>query len=126
MSRVVPPSGEPVPPTPRRSFTPAQRKMVFDRQNGLCAATGEPLAGLDWQIDHVLPLELGGRHEPSNWEGVTREAHKRKTARDRRAIAKAARLRKKATEPKAVKLKGRGWNKLLSRRMNGEVVRKTP
>lgn len=73
---------EPVEATERRAFTPAQRMAVMERQAGLCAMCGEPLSpGFD--VDHVIPLWQGGRHEMANWEALHPDpCHKAKTARD--------------------------------------------
>jgi 5-methylcytosine-specific restriction endonuclease McrA len=36
-------------------MTPKQRKIIYDKYNGLCAYTGKPLDDT-WQVDHIFPL----------------------------------------------------------------------
>lgn len=116
----------------RKGFTPKQRQMVYDEFDGLCGCgCDEPLAGEAWDIDHAVPLALGGKHDLSNWIPRLKAHHKRKTASDIKSISKAKRIAKRETEgPKPAKLKGggkiqsAGFRKDISRRMNGSVVRR--
>ena len=78
-------------PAPRRSFTKKQRQTVWDRQEGLCLKCD----GLMEHIDHVIPLELLGKHDISNWQGLCVACHRIKTALDQKLIAKTRRLRKR-------------------------------
>lgn len=122
MSRIAPQSHDPVEIVARRSFTAAQRKTVFDRQNGLCAASGAPLTGDRWQIDHIIPLALGGTHETSNWEGLSFAAHAKKTARDIAAIAKAKRLAGEIKNGETKNpIRSRGFDKTKTRGFDGKV-----
>lgn len=107
----------------RKCFTPAQRKAVYEAQEGLCAACEEPLAG-KFEIDHVISLGIGGKHEPGNWLGKCRACHVAKTAIDRKMQAKASRIVRRETEGQAVsRLQSRGFDKGLRKRMNGTVER---
>ena len=36
-----------------------------------------------YEIDHIIPLSEGGSDDPSNMQLLTKEAHERKTARER-------------------------------------------
>ena len=38
-----------------------------------------------YEIDHIIPLSEGGSDDPSNMQLLTKEAHERKTARERAA-----------------------------------------
>lgn len=79
--------------TKRKGFTAKQRAEVYEAFDGLCACgCDEPLKGEDWDIDHCTPLALGGAHEPGNWVPMIRSHHVRKTAQDRKAIAKCERI----------------------------------
>ena len=75
----------------RKSFTPAQRKAVYEAQDGHCIACEEALSG-GFHIDHVISLGIGGKHEPSNWVGICIPCHKAKTRLDRAAQASAKRI----------------------------------
>lgn len=35
------------------------------------------------EADHIIPLEDGGTYDPSNGQGLCKECHKAKTAKDR-------------------------------------------
>ena len=39
-------------------------EILFEQQNGVCACCGEPL--VEYHIDHIIPLALGGEHSASN------------------------------------------------------------
>lgn len=66
------------------------------------------------EIDHIVPLELGGAEEDWNCEGLCPDHHAQKTKADARAIAKARRIRKKeAGEGRPKKpIANRGWGNL--------------
>lgn len=101
---------EPVEATPRKAMTAARRNRVAERQGVLCARAG---CEQRWtEVDHVVPLELGGAEADENLEGLCEAHHKEKTKADVRRIAKARRIRKKvAGENRKTtrKLQGRGF-----------------
>lgn len=105
---------EAVEPTPRRQVSKTERLTILLDQNGRCAKCLEKRALADLDLDHVIPIELGGAHERSNWQLICRDVcHREKTAVDIRNIRKAARLRAKqkprAEWPKTQKIGGRGF-----------------
>ena len=109
--------------TPRKGFTPAQRRQVAEAFDGACSACETALSGA-WHIDHVIPLALGGRHDPGNWVPVCIDCHKAKTRGDVKAIAKAERIIRRETEgPKPSRLRSRGFTH--SRRFDGTIRRLT-
>lgn len=68
------------------------------------------------QVDHVIPLILGGQHRESNLQWICKPCHAAKTALDVKLKAKVARVRKKnlgIRKPRTI----RAW-----RRFNGEPV----
>ena len=88
-------SREPLEATPRLSMSPARRARILAMYGHVCAVEGcGETQGLE--LDHVIPLELGGQDADFNIEPRCTSCHKVKTARDRKAIAKAARLRRQA------------------------------
>jgi 5-methylcytosine-specific restriction endonuclease McrA len=110
--------------TPRKGFTAAQRRQVAEAFDGACSGCEGRLTG-SWHIDHVIPLALGGRHDEGNWVPICVGCHKAKTRTDVKAIAKVARIIRRETEgPKPSRLKSRGFNKTLSRKMDGSVRRR--
>jgi 5-methylcytosine-specific restriction protein A len=91
------------------------RLRVFEAHGGKCALSGRKIMPGDvWQVDHRIPLALGGRHAESNLQPVLSSAHKVKTADDVRAKAKADRIRAKhlgLNPPSRRPLKGRPFAK---------------
>lgn len=128
---------EAVEATPRKGFTPKQRKGVWDAYDGKCAGCDEPLKP-GWAVDHILPIELGGAHEPKNWQALCGQnvngCHVAKTRDDIKRIAAARRIRKREHEgakaPKlrsAGKIQSPGFRKDISKKFSGAVVpRKEP
>lgn len=89
----------PIPIEARKGFTTKQRAAVFLEHGGLCAiCQGKIQVGQAFDIDHVIPLALGGTNEPSNLRPVHERCHRgtgSKTSDDVKAIARADRLAKK-------------------------------
>lgn len=104
----------------RKSFTPKQRRLVFEAQNGCCAGCEAPL-GKRFEIDHVISLGIGGKHEPRNWLGKCHDCHAKKTATDRKAQAKANRIIRRETE-------GQPASRIQSRTSwpNGQKIQSRP
>ena len=97
--------------TPRKGFTPKQRQTVWGKHDGLCGCGCDEPLGLSWQVDHSVPLALGGAHDPSNWIGLKPNHHLEKTRKDVKAIAKVNRIRKREAEgPKPSRMKSRGFS----------------
>lgn len=108
-------------------MTPARRQRIVARQDCLCAMCGRGIGIVDtkFEVDHVIPLELGGSDDDTNLAAICRPCHLLKTLTDLKAIAKARRLRKRADGtrrerqpipthvnpwPKGRKLQSRGFN----------------
>lgn len=82
--------------TPDAAIPTRVRLRVFERHGGVCALTGRKIrAGDAWDLDHRVPLVLGGAHREDNLRPVLKDAHKAKTAQDVAAKAKADRVRAK-------------------------------
>ena len=90
--------------TRRRPMPPARRARLFDLHAGICGWCHEQIGdGQAWEIDHAVPLALGGADDDGpNAFPIHRECHRLKTfgrKGERRAyadlgrIAKAKRLR---------------------------------
>ena len=115
-------SREPVNATPRKAMTSARRSRLVATQGELCAHDGCLRMWVD--VDHIIPLELGGADEDFNLEGLCKEHHRAKTNADLKRISKARRLRKKeAGEVRAKRpIQSRGFSTTLRRLFNGTVV----
>lgn len=85
---------------------PRVRQRVFDRYEGKCHLTGQPIGpGVPWQLDHVVPLILGGQHRESNLAPALVEPHKAKTKVEKAVKSKIAAVRQKHLGIKAPKPK---------------------
>lgn len=91
MSRVVAPTHDPVEIHPRR-MTAKRKQAIYARQYGRCAKCRELIVIWPYDIDHIIPLALGGSDDDNNCEALCKVCHRIKTADDRKAIAKAKRL----------------------------------
>lgn len=83
----------------RRKWSEAQRKRLHGEHGGLCHICGEVI-DMDTQkmeVEHVIPIALGGRDDWPNLRPAHRACHAAKTKTDVRQIAKAKRVSKKHT-----------------------------
>ena len=78
----------------RRSLSTRQRLELYLAAKGACQSCGWRLTpGTRWEIDHVLPLALGGRHDATNLQVLCAQCHGSKTTqRDVPAVSKAKRM----------------------------------
>lgn len=110
----------PIPIEPRKGFTTKQRAAVFLESGGIChICQGKIQVGQAFDIDHVIPLALGGTNEPDNLRPVHVRCHRgtdSKTSDDVKAISRADRLAKKhfgMTPKKKGRLQSRPFPKRL-------------
>lgn len=83
--------------TPRR-LGERRKKTVAFRQQYACASCSCILPP-DFQIDHVVPLALGGSNGESNLQALCRRCHEAKTREQRHEIASARMQRNKLARP---------------------------
>jgi len=53
-------------PPKRHRFTAAERREVYAKTDGYCAYCGCELPASKMQVDHVLPVDLGGTDDMAN------------------------------------------------------------
>ena len=78
----------------RRNWSKAQRARLYEAHAGVCHICGEPI-DLDtdrMEVEHVVPLALGGADEWSNVRPAHASCHAAKTRADVTHIAKAKRV----------------------------------
>jgi len=81
--------------TRRRKLSPTQRAAIFRDVGGKChVCTRRIAAGERWELDHVLPLALGGKDAPDNLAPCCEWCHKSKSLADLGRIRKADRQSK--------------------------------
>lgn len=114
--------------TRRRTWTAKRRLAVFERDGGLCHICGAKIDGTReaWELEHVIPIALGGDDDESNVRPAHVACHKGKSAQDAANLAKANRVRAKHIGAKPQPRsrlpggKGSGWK----RKINGTVERR--
>lgn len=120
----------------RRPLTKKQRAELYLEQKGRCYECGEFRTLAEFDDDHRLPLHLGGTNDIENRKLICRETcHRAKSIAEAKARGKVRRIRKKL-DPDAPqkrkpvwptqKLQGRPFDKSLTRKFNGQTVRREP
>ncbi len=122
MTRIAPQTHEPVEPEVRKRLSRKDVGFVLRRQDDCCAQCGVPFGVVvtkpyygrlvgPFELDHVVPIALGGPDVLANLEALCVPCHKLKTKSDHASIAKAKRLanprkakRKIASRPFQTKL----------------------
>ena len=87
----------------RRHISTSARVRLFTQHEGRCHICGEKIDGVRerWDVEHIIPLELGGADEPSNWAPAHVQCHKGKTKQDAADIGRARRISAKHIGAKA-------------------------
>ena len=103
---------EPVNATPRKAMGQSRRARVLARFYGMCAYPGCEISD-SLQIDHTIPIALGGVEEDHNLRPLCNYHHLQKTKLDVKMIAKAKRIIKRDAGEGRMKQKihSRGFSK---------------
>jgi hypothetical protein len=76
----------------RKRVSTTARTAFFLKKKGVCYLCGGPVKpGEAWDIEHVIPFQMGGADDESNWEVAHNKCHAAKTKDDVGNIAKAKR-----------------------------------
>lgn len=59
----------------RKKITKAERQQVYEKYGGHCAYCGKEIDIKDMQVDHMIPLRLGGADEMSNYMPACRRCN---------------------------------------------------
>jgi len=109
----------------RPTITAAMKLAVLRRRLTLvaCAKCWCDFFLEDIEFDHHLAIIDGGAHTVENLRPLCGKCHALKSAREHKANCKAKRL---AAGPKKSKhpLKSRGFDKTLTKKFSGEVVKR--
>ena len=65
----------------KRTFSDADKRTAYERQNGICPITGEYLPITEMQADHIIPWWKGGTTTLSNLQMISKTANARKSGR---------------------------------------------
>ena len=104
-------------------YVPKATRMALDAQ-AACQACGGPGP---FEADHSTPHALGGGNGADNLQNLCIPCHRAKTRHDVKAIAKVKRIVRKQAgtwRPNRKRIRSRGFDKRLRRRMDGSVVRR--
>jgi 5-methylcytosine-specific restriction protein A len=114
----------------RRALSTTQRLELYLTAKGHCQACGWRLMpGTRWEVDHIVPLALGGTDTPDNLQVLCSACHGSKTReRDLPALGKARRrqarhlgaVRARAVIPGSRRSR---WKKRLDGRVEERVAR---
>lgn len=92
--------------TTRRSLSRTVRARVFDAAGGLCHICGGKITASDaWDVEHRMPLALGGADDETNMSPAHKVCHRAKSADDIGRIRKADRQRAKFIGAKPTKFR---------------------
>lgn len=78
----------------RKPLSPSRREKFRILKNGICNECGDNV-GNSFDIDHLIPLENGGKDDESNFQLLCKPCHKLKTKADIKIIAKVRSIRQK-------------------------------
>ena len=59
----------------RHKITKVERQQVYEKYGGHCAYCGKEIEIKDMQVDHMIPLRLGGDDEMSNYMPACRQCN---------------------------------------------------
>lgn len=80
--------------TVRRSLSPMRRLKVFEDAGGACHICGLKIrVGEPWDVEHVIPLALGGEDMEANMRPAHKLCHNVKTIADASSWSKAKRMK---------------------------------
>ena len=80
----------------RQSISPMRRLKLFEDAGGICYLCGLKIqAGQLWDVEHRIPLALGGADNETNMSPAHKSCHAPKTVEDFGRIAKAKRQKAK-------------------------------
>jgi len=111
---------ERIPIEPRR-VSPGTRAKILAATDHVCARPGCPERATD--VDHILPLWLGGSNKEKNLEGLCPAHHAAKTKAEAslRAKAKRREQRDQGTRRPRQPIASRGFDKTQTRGFDGIV-----
>lgn len=110
----------PLPIEPRR-VSPGTRAKILAATGHVCARPDCPERATD--VDHILPLWLGGSNREKNLEGLCPAHHAAKTKAEAslRAKAKRREARDQGTRRPRQPIASRGFDKTQTRGFDGKV-----
>ena len=104
--------------TKRKPRSAMFRLKVFEAAGGACHICERKIqSGEGWEVEHVIPLALGGEDTEANMRPAHKDCHGRKTRADNASWTKAKRVRAKHLGIR----KPSKWQTKFRRKMDGTV-----
>jgi hypothetical protein len=105
--------------------SPREKLRIFERMHGECHLCGGKIqVGERWELEHFVPLAIGGDDDENNIGVAHWKCHAKKTVADMATIAKTKRIRQKhfgaRRDSRWPCSRDSKWKKKIS----GEVVRR--
>lgn len=111
----------------RRHISTTERVRIFAAAGGVCHLCGVDIRhGEAWEVEHVIPLAMGGDDHGDNLQPAHVACHRAKTNGDLGALAKAKRVEARhigAKAPSKTPLPG-GKRSPWKRLMSGRIIRR--
>jgi 5-methylcytosine-specific restriction enzyme A len=110
----------------RRHWPISARLRIRDRFHGICQMCRQPIDVMGFDLDHHVPLAIGGEDDEENMRPLCRTCHALKTRGEAAAFAREKRLAAKhlgAKAPSRTPLPG-GRRSRWKRKLDGTVVRR--
>jgi hypothetical protein len=63
-----------------RAFTESQKRVAFEKQQGICAKCNKKFEITDMEADHITPWSKGGKTSPENCQMLCKECNRRKSS----------------------------------------------
>lgn len=110
----------------RRHISTTERERIWERFKRTCQMCFQPTDGRGFDLDHHIPLEIGGDDTEANLRPLCRPCHRLKTAGDMTDIARAKRRRARHIGAKAPSSRPIPGSRAsgLRKRMDGIVERR--
>jgi len=64
-----------------RAFTDAQKRSMFEKQNGVCLSCKETFTITQMEADHITPWAEGGKTDKDNGQMLCKECNRRKSSK---------------------------------------------
>ena len=112
----------------RKTKSRKYRAELFIKHNGICHICKDKILGDErWEIEHIIPISLGGEDGGDNLAPAHQSCHSGKTKEDIRRLSKAKRQR-------AFHFGGRvsrtplpfGKQSKLKRKLDGTIIQREP
>ena len=110
----------------RKTKSKKFRAELFNERQGVChICQGKILANEVWEVEHIIPIALGGEDSGDNLALAHKQCHRQKTKADVGRVAKAKRQRSFHLRGKVTKQPlPFGKSSKLKRKLDGTVVKR--